>query len=49
MRYRFFVSLAACGLLAGVLAAAQSVEQRFFLDDPLTREPETQDASGAQP
>ena len=60
MRYRWMpsrsvpgrrsaISLAACGLLAGVLATAQSVEQKFFSDDPLTREPETQDASGAQP
>ena len=28
---------------------AQAAEQKFFSDDPLTREPETQDASGAQP
>ena len=39
----------ACGLFAGVLAITQAAEQKFFSDDPLTREPETQDASGAQP
>ena len=43
------ISLAACGLLVGVLAVAQAAEQKFFSDDPLAREPETQDASGAQP
>ena len=46
---RSAISLAACGLLAGVLAVTQAAEQKFYADDPLTREPETQDASGAQP
>ena len=36
-------------LLVGVLAVGHTAEQKFFSDDPLAREPETQDASGAQP
>ena len=36
-------------LLVGVLAVGHTAEQKFFSDDPLVREPETQDASGAQP
>ena len=36
-------------LLAGALVGAQNAGQkRFFSDDPLAREPETQDASGAK-
>lgn len=37
---------AAC-LLAGV--SAQTAGKKFYSDDPLNREPETQDASGAKP
>ena len=33
----------------GVLAVGHTAEPKFFSDDPLAREPETQDASGAQP
>jgi hypothetical protein len=36
-------------LLVGVLAVGHTAEPKFFSDDPLPREPETQDASGAQP
>jgi hypothetical protein len=36
-------------LLVGVLTVGQTAEPKFFSDDPLAREPETQDASGAQP
>ena len=36
-------------LLVGVLAVGHTAEPKFFSDDPLAREPETQDASGAQP
>ena len=36
-------------LLVGVLAVGHTAEQKFFSDDPLAREPESQDASGAQP
>jgi hypothetical protein len=36
-------------LLVGVLAVGHTAGQKFFSDDPLAREPETQDASGAQP
>ena len=36
-------------LLVGVLAVGHTAEQKFFSDYPLVREPETQDASGAQP
>ena len=32
-----------------MLAVGHTAEQKFFADDPLAREPETQDASGAQP
>jgi hypothetical protein len=41
----------ACVLSIAVLASvsARSATPRFFPDDPLTREPETQDASTAQP
>jgi len=41
-------TLFASGLLAAALAA-QSAGPKFLADDPLAREPETQDASGAQP
>ncbi len=43
------ISLAACGLLAGALGITQAAGPKFYSDDPLAREPETQDASGAQP
>ena len=47
-RRRRAVTLAAGSLLVGVLAVAHTAEQKFLADDPLAREPETQDASGAQ-
>jgi hypothetical protein len=46
---------AATGLLAGALAATVATSvlsgagRKFYDDDPITREPETQDASGAEP
>src|SRR5207237_9667884 len=43
---------APCGaaLAALLMAATVSTERpRFYQDDPIAREPETQDASGAQP
>ena len=36
-------------LLVTALATVRSVEPKFFSDDPIGREPETADASGAQP
>lgn len=49
-RRRRAVTVAAISILAGVLVAVvHTAQPRFFSDDPLTREPETQDASGAQP
>jgi hypothetical protein len=48
-RRRLVVTLTACGLLAGALAVGHAAAQKFYRDDPLAREPETQDASGAQP
>ena len=47
-RSRRTVAFAVAGLLAGALAVGHTAEQKFFSDDPLTREPETQDASGAE-
>ena len=44
-RRRALVPLVAIGLLVTLGAA----ERKFFADDPLSREPETADASGAQP
>jgi hypothetical protein len=41
------LSIAAASLLASATPRGASV--RFYSDDPLTREPETQDASGVQP
>ena len=48
-RRRLAVTVGACGLLVGTLAVGHAASQKFYRDDPLTREPETQDASGAQP
>jgi hypothetical protein len=36
-----------CILVAAL--GVSSAQRKFFSDDPLTREPETADASGAQP
>jgi hypothetical protein len=48
-RRRLALTLCACGLTAGTMAAGQAATEKFFRDDPLMRVPETQDASGAQP
>jgi len=37
------------GLFAVALATVRTAEPRFFSDDPIAREPEVADASGAQP
>ena len=42
---RLLTRLACCGLLAASAALIAGAERRFFDDDPLTREPDTQDAS----
>jgi len=42
------LTLALCGLLAASPALLAGAERRFFGDDPLAREPETQDASKVQ-
>ena len=38
-----------CSLAVASLVTVSTAGRRFYADDPLTREPETQDASGAQP
>ena len=43
------VALAAWGLLVAALAVVHTADPKFFADDPLGREPETEDASGVQP
>jgi len=49
MSTRFVVRLALCCLLAlGPVLLAGAERRRFFNDDPLAREPETQDASKVQ-
>ena len=48
MTTRFATRLGLCCLLAVAPALLLGDERRFLDDDPLTREPETQDASGAQ-
>ena len=42
---RLLTRLACCGLLAASSVFLSGAERRFFDDDPLTREPDTQDAS----
>ena len=41
--------LLAAVLLVAAVASVRSAQPKFLSDDPITREPETQDASGAQP
>jgi len=48
-RRRLAVTLAAAGLLAATLPVVQTAGPKFFGDDPLSREPETQNAAAAQP
>jgi hypothetical protein len=43
------VAAAVCALIAQGLGLARGAQPRFLPDDPLTRAPETADASGAQP
>jgi hypothetical protein len=45
---RILARLALCGLLAASPALLAGAERRFFDDDPLPREPDTQDASKVQ-
>jgi hypothetical protein len=45
MTTRLLTRLACCGLLAASSVFSRGAERRFFDDDPLTREPDTQDAS----
>ena len=45
---RLLVGVALCGLLAVGPALLAGAERRFFDDDPLAREPDTQDASKVQ-
>ena len=45
---RRLARLALCGLLAASPALLAGAERRFFDDDPLSREPDTQDASNVQ-
>ena len=47
-RWRLAVTLAVCGMFAVLLGVGHAAGRKFFSDDPLTHEPETQDASGAQ-
>jgi hypothetical protein len=47
-RRRWLAALGATVVVAS-LTALRSAEPKFFPDDPLSREPETQDASGAAP
>ena len=42
-------TLGAVGVFAIALVALRSAEPKFFPDDPIAREPDTQDASGAVP
>jgi hypothetical protein len=46
-RPTYVVAVATIVLLAGAAASTQS--PRFFSDDPIAKEPDTEDASGAQP
>ena len=39
----------AAGLVLAALAAGRAAEPKFLSDDPLAREPETADASAAEP
>src|SRR4051812_21263570 len=50
-RKRRYAGHVVCAAVSSLLAAATVSTQtpRFFKDDPITREPESQDASGAQP
>jgi len=48
-RRRLTTTLVGWGLLVVALAVVQSADPKFLSDDPLAREPETADASGAQP
>jgi hypothetical protein len=45
---RRLLAVACAAVLASALAV-HTAEQKFYADDPLTREPDTQDASGAAP
>ncbi len=45
---RLLARLALCGLLAASPALLAGAERRFFDDDPLSREPDSQDASNVQ-
>ncbi len=45
---RLLARLALCGLLAASPALLAGAERRFFDDDPLSREPDTQDAAKVQ-
>ena len=45
---RLTLALVACGLVMAAYATVRAAGPKFFKDDPLTREPETADASGVQ-
>jgi hypothetical protein len=47
---RLVTTVAASGLIAAAaLAVVHTADPKFFSDDPIAREPETADASGAKP
>ena len=48
-RRRFVATLTASGLLVATLAVVHTATQKFYPDDPIARELDTEDASGAQP
>ena len=46
---RHLAVLVGAGLLVAIVPSLRSAQLVFFSDDPISREPESQDASGAQP
>jgi hypothetical protein len=46
---RLAATVVASGLLVAALAVVHTADQKFFSDDPISREPDSEDASGAQP
>jgi hypothetical protein len=48
MRRRLLAAVAACTVSSGAAALLAGAGPRFFSDDPLTQDPETQDASGVR-
>ena len=48
-RRHLVATVAAAGLLVATLAVVHTADPKFFPDDPIAREADTEDASGAQP